>query len=201
VAKLDLSNLAPFPLPCLGERITRRHGLQRDPGLIGGPGLRPRILVVDVDPHIRDVICFALERAGMVTDHAADGAAMRRAWLSHDRCRALWQIGHRADMGAAGHPDCEIIGKRDTVWIGLQDDWRRREEPLPLVAFDPALRLSKGRDIRSRHLRDRVETYLCESQPCRAMGGSRCGTRRYTSHDRGDAAASSRSKAKELGIA
>jgi two-component system, OmpR family, response regulator len=34
-----------------------------------------RILVADDDPHIREVICFALEKAGMVTDPVADGAA------------------------------------------------------------------------------------------------------------------------------
>jgi two-component system OmpR family response regulator len=32
------------------------------------------ILVVDDDPHIRDVICFALEKAGMTTVIACDGA-------------------------------------------------------------------------------------------------------------------------------
>lgn len=40
--------------------------------------MTPRILVVDDDPHICDVICFALERAGMVTDRAGDGAAALR---------------------------------------------------------------------------------------------------------------------------
>jgi two-component system OmpR family response regulator len=34
-----------------------------------------RILVVDDDPQIRDVVCFALRRAGHETLHASDGAA------------------------------------------------------------------------------------------------------------------------------
>ncbi|MEO1491097.1 MAG: response regulator transcription factor [Pseudomonadota bacterium] len=32
------------------------------------------ILVVDDDPHIRDVVCFALDKAGMTTRAASDGA-------------------------------------------------------------------------------------------------------------------------------
>ena len=40
------------------------------------PGLQADdavVLVVDDDPHIRDVIGFALEKAGMTTDMARDG--------------------------------------------------------------------------------------------------------------------------------
>jgi two-component system OmpR family response regulator len=37
------------------------------------------ILVADDDPHIREVICFALEKAGMKTVSVADGAAALRA--------------------------------------------------------------------------------------------------------------------------
>jgi two-component system OmpR family response regulator len=33
------------------------------------------ILVVDDDPHIREVVCFALDKAGMATRAAADGAS------------------------------------------------------------------------------------------------------------------------------
>jgi two-component system OmpR family response regulator len=41
------------------------------------------ILVVDDDPHIRDVICYAMEKAGMTVVAAQDGAeALRR--LEHD---------------------------------------------------------------------------------------------------------------------
>ena len=38
------------------------------------------ILVADDDPHIREVICFALEKAGMATAAVADGAAALRAF-------------------------------------------------------------------------------------------------------------------------
>ena len=38
------------------------------------------ILVADDDPHIREVIAFALEKAGMATQAVADGAAAMRAF-------------------------------------------------------------------------------------------------------------------------
>lgn len=37
------------------------------------------ILVADDDPHIREIICFALEKAGMKTQAVADGAAALQA--------------------------------------------------------------------------------------------------------------------------
>jgi len=37
------------------------------------------ILVADDDPHIREIICFALEKAGMKTQGVADGAAALQA--------------------------------------------------------------------------------------------------------------------------
>ncbi len=43
-----------------------------------------RILVVDDDPHIREVICFALEKAGMAAAIASDGA-QALAWLERER--------------------------------------------------------------------------------------------------------------------
>jgi two-component system OmpR family response regulator len=41
----------------------------------------PKVLVVDDDPHIRSVLCFALARDGFATVEAADGAAALAAFL------------------------------------------------------------------------------------------------------------------------
>ncbi|OHV19101.1 response regulator [Rhizobium sp. RMa-01] len=42
--------------------------------------MAPRILVVDDEPHIRDVICFALERAGMTPIAAGNGTEAMMAF-------------------------------------------------------------------------------------------------------------------------
>ncbi|OWV78519.1 two-component system response regulator [Rhizobium sp. N122] len=42
--------------------------------------MAPRILVVDDEPHIRDVICFALERAGMMPMAASNGTEAMMAF-------------------------------------------------------------------------------------------------------------------------
>jgi two-component system OmpR family response regulator len=52
-----------------------------------------RILVVDDEPHIRDVIAFALERAGMVVTSARDGAEALIAWRRHAPDLIVLDIG------------------------------------------------------------------------------------------------------------
>lgn len=39
-----------------------------------------RILVVDDEPHIRDVVCFALEREGMIASAARNGVEAMMAF-------------------------------------------------------------------------------------------------------------------------
>ena len=70
-------------LPMVRSRL-QRQGINPN-ALAGGAGklydVRPMsqsILVVDDDPHIRDVVCFALNKAGMTTRAAADGAEALR---------------------------------------------------------------------------------------------------------------------------
>jgi len=52
-----------------------------------------RILVVDDEPHIREVITFALERAGMVVTSARDGAEALIAWRRHAPDLIVLDIG------------------------------------------------------------------------------------------------------------
>ncbi|AFL51235.1 two-component system OmpR family response regulator [Sinorhizobium fredii] len=52
-----------------------------------------RILVVDDEPHIRDVICFAIERAGMTTVVARNGAEAMMAFRRGNIDLAILDIG------------------------------------------------------------------------------------------------------------
>lgn len=52
-----------------------------------------RILIVDDDPHIGDVITFALQKAGMTTTIATDGAAALAAYESEDPDLVILDIG------------------------------------------------------------------------------------------------------------
>jgi two-component system OmpR family response regulator len=52
-----------------------------------------RILIVDDEPHIRDVITFALERAGMTVTSARDGAEALIAWRRHEPELIVLDIG------------------------------------------------------------------------------------------------------------
>ncbi len=53
----------------------------------------PRILVVDDDSHIRDVICFALEKAGMTTTVARDGLQALDAFKQRQADLVVLDIG------------------------------------------------------------------------------------------------------------
>jgi DNA-binding response OmpR family regulator len=51
------------------------------------------ILVADDDPHIREVICFALQQAGFVTGIARDGAACLTAFAAKPADLVILDIG------------------------------------------------------------------------------------------------------------
>lgn len=52
-----------------------------------------RILVADDDPHIRDVICFALEKAGMQVHAANDGASALRQFETLQPSLVVLDVG------------------------------------------------------------------------------------------------------------
>lgn len=63
-----LDKHGPLANPVMTNRIQR-----------AADSMPHNILVADDDPHIREIICFALEKAGMKTAAVADGAAALQA--------------------------------------------------------------------------------------------------------------------------
>lgn len=55
--------------------------------------MTPRILVVDDDAHIREVICFALEKEGMTTEVAGDGQAALRQFRRRPADMLVLDVG------------------------------------------------------------------------------------------------------------
>ena len=73
-----------------------------------------RILVVDDDPHIRDVISFALEKAGMTTETARDGGEALALFRRHPPDMIILDVGMPDTDGLAV---CREIRKSSNVPI------------------------------------------------------------------------------------
>jgi two-component system OmpR family response regulator len=122
--------------------------------------MSPHILVADDDPHIREVICFALEKADMKTTAVADGAA------------ALREIGRRA-------PDLVVLDIGMPEMDGLEVCRRLRQTSDVPVLFlsardeeiDRVLGLEMGGDdyvtkpFSPRELVARVKVILRRARP------------------------------------
>lgn len=81
-----------------------------------------RILVVDDDPHIRDIISFALEKAGMVTETARDGGEALMRFRRHPPDMIILDIGMPDTDGLAV---CREIRKSSNVpilFLSARDD-------------------------------------------------------------------------------
>jgi two-component system, OmpR family, response regulator len=84
--------------------------------------LAHRILVVDDDPHIRDVISFALEKAGMTTETARDGGEALVSFRRHPPDMIILDIGMPDTDGLAV---CREIRKSSNVpilFLSARDD-------------------------------------------------------------------------------
>ena len=81
-----------------------------------------RILVVDDDPHIRDVIRFALEKAGMTTETARDGGEALTLFQRHPPDMIILDVGMPDTDGLAV---CREIRKSSNVpilFLSARDD-------------------------------------------------------------------------------
>jgi two-component system OmpR family response regulator len=80
------------------------------------------ILVVDDDPHIRDVISFALEKAGMTTETARDGGEALTLFKRHPPDMIILDVGMPDTDGLAV---CREIRKSSNVpilFLSARDD-------------------------------------------------------------------------------
>jgi two-component system OmpR family response regulator len=81
-----------------------------------------RILVVDDDPHISDVISFALEKAGMTTETARDGGEALTLFQRQPPDMIILDVGMPDTDGLAV---CREIGKSSNVpilFLSARDD-------------------------------------------------------------------------------
>ena len=109
-----------------------------------------RILVADDDPHIREVICFALENAGMVTDIAADGIAALRQFDHKTPDLIVLDIG-MPEMD--GLEVCRELRKKSTVpilFLSARDDEIDRVLGLEIGGDDYVTKPFSPRELVSR---------------------------------------------------
>lgn len=109
-----------------------------------------RILVADDDPHIREVICFALEKAGMVTDIAADGIAALRQFERKTPDLVVLDIG-MPEMD--GLEVCRELRKKSTVpilFLSARDDEIDRILGLEIGGDDYVTKPFSPRELASR---------------------------------------------------
>lgn len=109
-----------------------------------------RILVVDDDPHIREVICFALTKAGMTTEIAADGLAALRQFESKTPDLIVLDVG-LPEMD--GLKVCRELRKKSDVpilFLSARDDEIDRILGLEIGGDDYVTKPFSPRELTSR---------------------------------------------------
>ena len=82
-----------------------------------------QILVADDDPHIREIICFALEKAGMKTQSVSDGAAALQAIERREPDLVVLDIG-MPEMD--GLEVCRRLRQSSDVPVLFEQHWHVR---------------------------------------------------------------------------
>jgi two-component system OmpR family response regulator len=112
--------------------------------------LAHRILVVDDDPHIRDVISFALEKAGMQTEGVRDGSEALRSFRRRPPDMIILDIGMPDTDGLAV---CREIRKSSDVpilFLSARDDEIDRVLGLEIGGDDYVTKPFSPREIVAR---------------------------------------------------
>ncbi|HKD24465.1 MAG TPA: response regulator transcription factor [Xanthobacteraceae bacterium] len=109
-----------------------------------------RILVVDDDPHIRDVISFALEKAGMTIETARDGGEALTLFQHHPPDMIILDVGMPDTDGLAV---CREIRKSSNVpilFLSARDDEIDRIVGLEIGGDDYVTKPFSPREIVAR---------------------------------------------------
>ena len=141
----------------------------------------PKVLVVDDDPHIRAVVCFALARDGMETVEAADGAAALDAFAREapdivvldvlmpelDGTEVCRRLRHRSDV--------------PVIFLSSRDDELDRVVGLELGADDYVTKPFSPREVvaRVRALLRRREGRVVAAAEAPANGRLRLDAERF----------------------
>ncbi len=118
-----------------------------------------RILVVDDDPHIREVLRFALAKAGHVVDEAADGSAALHVFEAHAPDLVVLDIGLPE---TDGFEVCRVLRRSSDVailFLSSRDDELDRVLGLELGGDDYVVKPFSPRELVAR-----VKRILCRGR-------------------------------------
>lgn len=119
-----------------------------------------RILVVDDDAHIRDVICFALDKAGYATIQAGDGAAALAAFESEAPVLIVLDVGLPELDGLEVCRRVRRAGETPILFVSARDEEIDRVLGLELGGDDYLTKPFSPRELVAR-----VNAILKRSKP------------------------------------
>ncbi len=110
----------------------------------------PKILIADDDAHLREVVRYALERAGHSVIEAADGAQALRAFASHAPDLIVLDILMPEDDGLSVCRDIRARSKVPIIFLSSRDEELDRVLGLELGADDYMTKPFSPRELAAR---------------------------------------------------
>ena len=110
----------------------------------------PKILIVDDDPHIRDVVCFALTKAGFTTLTAADGKAALAQYALHQPDLVVLDVLMPELDGLQVCRELRAISSVPIVFLSSRDEEVDRVVGLEIGADDYVVKPFSPRELVAR---------------------------------------------------
>lgn len=132
----------------------------------------PRILVVDDEPHIREVICFAIERAGMTSVVARNGAEAMKAFRRGNLDLAILDIGMPEMDGLEVCRRIRTESSLPILFLSARDDEIDKVVGLEIGGDDYVTKPFSPRELvaRVKAILKRASGMACEQQASLARG-------------------------------